>query len=192
MEKIIAILISTLLTIITPFNEPILPQASLEPIDYVIYMEGLPETIQLHPFSTISEQDGMANYVTYIEADYYNVEQQDNLLRITPNIDIYPIVFMEIKQIPNVSVMEMEAEITNSKAFNNCTTFHTPSTEDFPFVRIEFYDGDERDSTVTNFYIRDNSHGGVFVATAQYFTEAVGGHGVRFMHYLKTLVIIET
>ncbi|MCL2049791.1 MAG: hypothetical protein FWG87_13810 [Defluviitaleaceae bacterium] len=162
----------------------------LETKESVIYMEGLPEAITLYPFISISEQEGIASFVIYAE-NHYQIESRENLLRITPKEDMpdLPDVFMEIKQAPSITVSEMAEEITSSMALARYA-FSTPPTAEFPFLRLDFYDGDERDSTVTSFHIRDNALGGVFLATAQYFVEAAEGHNLRFMHYLETLELL--
>jgi len=161
-----------------------------------IFIEGMPELIHLYPFGEIVEpsKEGMVSYVVFVD-DFYHAEQQENLLRIVPYLDMPPTapkVFMEIKQIPNITVEEMEDKIKSTIDISHYYFFfHEQATEDFPFVKIEFFDSIAWDSIVTVIYIKDNSNNGVFVITAQYSYEAIGGHGVRFLNILRSLEIIK-
>jgi hypothetical protein len=162
----------------------------------IIYLEGMPELVKYYPFGEIVKTgiDGMTSYVIYIE-DFFQVEQQENLLRVTPtwNMPIdWPDVFLEIKQIPNITVAEMEQNIISITDFNRYEEiFHNQSREDFPFVSFNLYEGLEWDSTVVCIFIKDNKNGGVFVITSQYINVAAEGHGTRFSNILRTLEIIE-
>ena len=165
-----------------------------EPKDATVYIEGLPVSVRYYPFGALVDSDieGIASYVIFIW-DGYHVEQQDNLLRVI--WEGMPEIFMEIKQIPNTTVPEMERKVIASFDLDRHYFFRSPASDDFPFVRLDFYEGTdgifERDSTVIRTYIKDNAHGGVFVATVQLVFEAVGGHGVRFENSLKTIEIIK-
>lgn len=178
-------------------NEAITIQDLFEPKDTEIYLEGIPHPVRIYPFGDIvkSAAEGRASFVIFIEANQ-NVEQHDNLLRIIPNIDMSsdrPPVFMEITQVTDTTVAELESQIKSDIDFNShLYAFHMTSTEDFPFNIIEFHEDVERDSKVTRIFIRDNEHGGVFVITAQFFSEAIGGFGAHYKHYISTLKIIDT
>jgi len=176
-------------------DDSIIIQDLFEPKDMTIYIEGVPVLIRHYPFGEISSIEGIASYVIFIE-EIYHVEQRDNLLRaIWDDTPEYLHVFMEIKQVPNITVIDMEQKIITYFEHNHYLFLHSQATEYFPFVRLGFYGGTdlifEWDSVVINIYIKDNTQGGVFVITTHYFFEAAGGHSVRFINSLKTIEILD-
>jgi len=163
----------------------------------VIFMEGTPLLVRHYPFGEIMDADmeGMSSFVIYIE-NFYQVEQQDNFLRVTPSWDMpqgFPEVFMEIKQVPNITIAEMEYRIKTTFIFDHFYSFHGHYPVDFSVVSLGFYD--DTDSMVNDvfidIYIRDNGNNGVFVVTMQYCHESFTGHGVRFLNSIWTLDVLD-
>lgn len=172
-------------------------QNLFEPKWVMIFVEGTPELIRYYPFGEIMESgtSGIVSYVIFIE-NFYQAEQHGNRLLVTPNNTQadWSDIFMEIRQVPNISVEESEREIINAIDFNRYyDTSHMYPTEEFSFVRFIFYEGTEWNSIITNIYIRDNTQGGVFVITTQYTIEAkaIGNTGVRFRSFLSTLEVLD-
>ena len=98
---------------------------------------------------------------------------------------------MEITQIMDITVAEVEHQIKSFVDFSSYPySFHLQPTEYFPFSVIEFHEGAMWNSKVTRIFIRDNTQGGAFVITTQFFSESIGGFGARFRHYISTLMII--
>lgn len=157
--------------------------------------EEMPDFIKFYPFGEIVEQgaEGKASFVIFI-GEGYQVEQQVNLLRITPVEDTQPNrvpVFMEITQVPNITVEEMEYKTLAAIDFTRYPiNHHSQPWERFPFVAVQLQDGRGGDSTVTSTYIRDNYHGGVFVITTQYLSRGSTIYSPDFRNALKTLEII--
>ena len=94
---------------------------------------------------------------------------------------------MEIKQVPNITIEEMEHKVEAS--FN---------LDYFYFFRRQFPEGSvlatfsPLDSAHFNdIYIRNNGNGGVFVVTMQYCHEGATGHGVSFLNSIWTMKTIE-
>ena len=178
-------------------NSSVTIQDLFDPRLAIIFIEGTPLLVRHNPFGKIVEADtdGMASFMIFIE-DFYQVEQQDNLLRITPPWDMppgFPEVFMEIKQVPNTTIAEMEYMIETTFDFDHFYSFREQYPVDFSIIKLGFY-GDLDimvNDVLIDIYIRDNGNGGVFVITMQYCHEAFTGHGVRFLNSIWTLTIIE-
>ena len=173
-------------------NAPRTLQYLSKPKYATIYIEGMPVLVRYYPFSKIAEEGkkGIASYLIFVE-NLYKVEQANNLLRITPRymLEHLPEFSMEIIQAPNTTVEEMEYKVMSTFVFYYYFAFRSSPSEYFPFVGLIFYDGLEKDSIVTSIYIKDNTHGGVFVVTTRLTDEAAGGHGVRFRNSLKTVMV---
>ena len=172
-------------------------QDLFEPIDSAIYSEGLPVPARLYPFGEIAgpEVEGRVSYVIFIETCYYYVMLYDNLTRAIPKRsppEGAPSVLFEITQITNISVAEAVYQIkANFNYYPYPDIFYTSLSEHFLFSDIEFHYGSEWNSKVIRVFIRDNTVGGVFVITSEYFLLATSGHGVRFRHYISTFEIID-
>jgi len=176
-------------------------QNYFEPIDalvltsHISYLGDISNKVRLYPFGEIVglEGEGKTSFVVFVE-ERYKVEQQINMLRITSIEDTSSdniLVFMEITQIPNITVEEIEENILSDIDFSNYPiNNHRQPTYDFPFAWIRLIDGGGADSIVTTTYIRDNYHGGVFVITTQYSFGRSWMYTSDFMNVLKTLEII--
>ena len=191
-----------------PEAEPLSPiQQLFEPWEY----EGLgPEAIhafiRYYPYGEIVDPgtEERASFVIfiprYLSGEYHlQVEQQENLLRVVPIVQMldHPPSFMEITQVPNVTVYEMKerlwAEMDPSLIY-----YHRLPTEDDPFAAIFQEDVIWEDDgsriwlyVINGVYIRDNNQGGVFVITTQFSSDGAEWFGSLFSRSISTLEIID-
>ena len=154
-----------------------------------------PESIRFYPIGEILEGDtgGKASFVLFIE-EGYRAEELDNVLRVTPVVDgrRYDAPnFMDITQVPNLTVDEAEQKILYNIDFANYLTYnHLPPSDDFPYVTIRLVGGGSPESTVSTSYIRNNNNGGVFIVTTQNSFGGGWAHGASFRNFLRTLDIL--
>ena len=178
-------------------------QQIFAPIDTAIMMQGEAVPARLYPFGRIADQEatGIANFVIFMETEQYYIEQSDNWLRLSSVPPLLP-AFLEITQVPDITVNEMVYQIKNEIDFDtheaNEFFRHNPPTKDFPFTEIGFFDVDDIgedtyfiwdwwNTPYTRIFVRDNLQDGVFVVTIQHGYGAISGFGVRFRHYISTL-----
>jgi hypothetical protein len=171
------------------FSEP--TDACFDARLIITFREGMPELDRFYPHEIFTEQNGLADYVIYID-DFYVARQSENHLRVTSIfeelLDYYPPLFMEITQVSNITAEEMAREIISAADASNLL-FHNEPQKDFPYIRIGFIsDEDEHHEIMTDFYIRDNENGGVFLATVHFFDIASGANA-HYGHMLRTLEI---
>jgi len=169
-------------------------QDFFEPLDIVVFFdnmvspEDIPNVIRFYPFGEIipKEIEGKASFVVFIE-EGYQVEQQVNLLRITPFEDI-PSVFVEIKQLPNITVEEKIAQIIKNLGDNRRLSFLLPPTDNFPFTKIWLLEDLDNRAIIQReiMYIRDNTKGGVIFATVN----EAGRDLANFDNVFRTLELI--
>jgi hypothetical protein len=186
-----------------PIDEPAIHPKTVQdlfrPMDIMVLSHNAPlgetpQFIRFYPFGEIADPktEGKASFVIFID-EGYRAEQQANLLRLIPADDSPPnppLAFMEITQAPNITLEEAERGVMSSIDFGRYSgNYHGQPTERFPFIQIRFWDGGTSDSMLTNIYIRDNEHGGVFIITTQH-TFASWHHASNFRNALETFKII--
>jgi len=179
-------------------------QDLFEPKFVIIFTLGIPVLVRYYPIVEIAEAgtEGIASFVIYVD-QFYKVERQDNLLRLIHprnvpaddwSIEWSDTAFMEIKQVPNITIEEMEQKIIsyiNSNRYYS-TFHHQPSEEkDIPYVTFSLADGFEWDSIITSIQIKDNENGGVFVITSQSTLAALENLNSRFRSFIKTLEVLD-
>lgn len=168
---------------------------SPEPMLALFYLEGTPNMVRLYPhvFSLEQETQGITDFLIFIEAQYH-VDQYDNLLRITPAWELLessPQTFMEIAQIPNITVEEKEQEVLSAI---NLGDYDYIDHRQPPYAAsiVLYRDRDDMNSPVVVITIKDNAVGGVFVITSQYSLAMQGGGlGTRFYYYLSSLTPLQ-
>jgi len=158
------------------------------------YMMGTPVMARYYPFVIAAYEQEVASYVIFIE-NCCDGELRDGLLRITPIWDRpaeWPEFYMEIKQVPNITISEMANEIISFLDFEDYyyIYYHLPN-EYAPFAHFSLYDGFYHDSITRSVRIKDNEHGGVFVITTQHTIEGTEGIGIRFRNFLATLEVLD-
>lgn len=98
-----------------------------------------------------------------------------------------PPVYLEITQVAGVTVDEMVSRLQEEGRITSVS----PQQESDAYAQLHFLAGSDAYSEVADYYVRDNTCGGVFVITAKYFFEAAEGHGARFASAVNTLEIID-
>ncbi|MDX5474804.1 MAG: hypothetical protein LPK00_04625 [Bacillaceae bacterium] len=153
-----------------------------EPIDYSLNIEE-------------KQSDTLADYAIYVDEEMYTITNEQDRKIISANIqsteNIYPDVFMEIKQTEN-SIEDTIVEISKMiqeeyEIVKNQTEVQTPISAHV----LEARQGDEWNDEVVRFYIFSNEKGGTFIVKQQFFFEAYEGHGVRMDNMLKTFELIK-
>ncbi len=150
-------------------------------------IEGMPEDIDG------KLQESEMGYVLYYDQERYRVETIEGVDRIVPimQAENYPDVFMEIRQIKDQSpkVLATEWESNMREVY---TTVENKGliTSPIPSLLVYANQGTKWDDVVVRVYFIDNTQGGTFVVTQQFFIEAEEGHGVRLDNILKEFVVI--
>jgi len=144
----------------------------------------------------------LMTYVMYIDEASYDFESADGVDRITPKDypDTLPEVYMEIKQILDVSKEDVLSELIE-EVHNDYDTVLDVEEVNEPFyaVKIIAYDGDPNgtkdtmpqwDSDIVKYLLVDNTQGGTFIIKMKFFIEAEEGHGSRFTSMLNEFTIV--
>ena len=165
---------------------------------YVLYLEGEYTIVQEENLLTASyalagwtqeeenrrREDFTGSDFSQIEIDALIEEQRNGYEKYVASL---PRVSLEITQVVDTTVDEMVSSLQSKRQIGHIAE---PETE-FPYTSLHFSTGRDATSEVGSYYVRDNSHGGVFVITSTYFLEAAEGHGARFENAVKGLEIID-
>lgn len=165
---------------------------------YVIYLEGEYEIVQAENLLTAryalpgwTAEEENRRREDFVGSDFSQAEIDALIEEQKVGYEAYvaglPQVSLEITQVADTTVSETVSRLQRERKIEHVTE---PEAE-FPYTSLYFSSGGDASSEVGNYYVRDNSHGGVFVITSTYFLEAAEGHGARFKNAVNTIEIID-
>ena len=176
--------------------------------DYRIYVLGLFD-VEQHDNLLRIQPSMRWGYDRIVDITRFDLGQNDNLLKIQPEMTWFYYGFMEIIQVPDITVDEMIYKIKNDPVLERYDSmfYREPSTF-FPFVTVFFqtdknkhrwdldWDDPERQAWemdfTTAFHVKDNLLGGVFVIKTVVHTPMTCGmlNCTYFRAFMWTMVLL--
>lgn len=174
------------------------------PKDVTVAPEGMEETITHTPHGEepASDPSGAAlpGFVIYADEENYTITEEDGLMRIEPKNppqirgdDGAPVppCCLTVEHRPELS-LSAAGDTLAAELEQRYAQVEGPADSALLsgglFLRGS--DGTNWDDAQAEVHITQDGTGGVYVLTAQYFTEAAEGHGVRFSAMIATFQLV--